>query len=294
MHPGFLTMLKKLDKNKVVTTFSTNGTLITDSLAQEISTLRYLGNINISIDSTDADGYSRLRGGNFSKAIDGVKFLSNYRSRLTVSSILLKSNIDDLMHLPEILSKTRVKKWVIQSLKSNDADVNKDNVFYTDEIAEKLNKITLNAKKHNVSLSLYQRERVQADITTTAKNNFISAAEQGMTKNCVIPWVWPFINKDGLVFPCCYLSDKADAIMGDIKEEPLEAIWNGPKFEEYRKSLMLLDGRSMPAHCTTCTETETTKHHRAAENTISWQLYIKKFELHQTLRKFRYRTLWKI
>jgi len=290
MHPEFLFLMKKLDDNKIVTTFSTNGTLITDYHAKEISKLRYLGNVNISIDSVDAVGYKKLRGGSIEQAIEGAGLLRKYRSRLSVSTILLKSNIDHLIHFPGTLAKIGIKKWVLQSLKSTDAEVNKDNVFYTDEVAGILNSIYEEAKKNSIKLIIYQPERLQADISAGNINAFFSRPEKGMTRNCVMPWLYPFINKDGLVFPCCYLSQSANAIMGDINNESIEDIWNGTNFQEYRKSLMLADDRSLPAPCISCAEAKLTKQHMATGSKPAWYWFLKKFEMHQSLRKIRYRT----
>lgn len=55
-------------------------------------------------------------------------------------------------------------------------------------------------------------------------------------------WLWsnPHIKQDGTVVPCCQDVDGALAI-GNVRDQPLKAIWNGPKMRALRQ--MHIDGR---------------------------------------------------
>jgi radical SAM protein with 4Fe4S-binding SPASM domain len=64
---------------------------------------------------------------------------------------------------------------------------------------------------------------------------------------CLKPWSSVFIEPDGEVRPCCYLSP----VLGDIYSEDFRAIWNGEKAQALR--MRMVDGN--PPHlCRECYE----------------------------------------
>jgi len=60
---------------------------------------------------------------------------------------------------------------------------------------------------------------------------------------------------DGLVVSCCF--DKDARQLGDLKQNSFDEIWQGEKYQEFRKSI--LRGRSEIDICSNCTEGATTK-----------------------------------
>jgi MoaA/NifB/PqqE/SkfB family radical SAM enzyme len=63
---------------------------------------------------------------------------------------------------------------------------------------------------------------------------------------CTEPWTTCFIRYDGKIFPCC--SAQGNPI-GDLAEEELMSIWNGPQFQNLRGTI--LKGR-IPDLCANC------------------------------------------
>ena len=55
------------------------------------------------------------------------------------------------------------------------------------------------------------------------------------------------VTPDGDVFPCCRGPESLR--MGNIKDEPFEEIWNGEKFQSFRKKMF--EGK-YPAVCASC------------------------------------------
>ena len=43
-------------------------------------------------------------------------------------------------------------------------------------------------------------------------------------KDCHYPWTWLMVTSDGNVRPCCF----ATGILGNLEEQSMEEIWNGP------------------------------------------------------------------
>jgi radical SAM protein with 4Fe4S-binding SPASM domain len=70
----------------------------------------------------------------------------------------------------------------------------------------------------------------------------------GKFKVCPMPWFFVGIDYNGWVVPCCHWLSEP---MGNIFEEPIETIWNGPKYIALRK-LMLKGGRHAHDYCAKC------------------------------------------
>ena len=51
---------------------------------------------------------------------------------------------------------------------------------------------------------------------------------------CEYPWLSLTVMADGNVVPCTQISNN-EIVLGNVNENTLEEIWNGPKYEELRK-----------------------------------------------------------
>jgi radical SAM protein with 4Fe4S-binding SPASM domain len=68
---------------------------------------------------------------------------------------------------------------------------------------------------------------------------------------CHFPWYYPVVNWDGRVFFCCAACHD-DAVIGDLNDASLYAIWHGAAINEIRQAH--LDGRfSANSTCSRCT-----------------------------------------
>ena len=55
--------------------------------------------------------------------------------------------------------------------------------------------------------------------------------EQGpRVKACNDPWEFVYVRANGDVLPCCHSLHR----MGNVNEQPLDAIWNGPRYRSFR------------------------------------------------------------
>ena len=61
-------------------------------------------------------------------------------------------------------------------------------------------------------------------------------AEIHETGPCLVPWFSTYITATGKVLPCCYLTDEQH-VLGNVFEEDFAKIWNGPRYQEFRRQL---------------------------------------------------------
>jgi radical SAM protein with 4Fe4S-binding SPASM domain len=249
-NPKFIDHLKDIDRMGVATSFSTNGTALTESIAEALSGLKHLDSINVSVDSPDPDIYHKIRGGDLNRTIRGLKFLIDNIDRpekITISSVVMRSNLLSLTELPKFLSNMGLKKLILQKFVEWNPDNNEEGLINKANLKKIIENIEFTCKNLNIGL----------EVVPALKNDLIEPSTQEdievsnskcVTKQCYLPWEIPFINREGLVFPCCFTSH--EYMMGDLKENSFDEIWTGDRFQTFRKNL--LDGVSMPSICRNC------------------------------------------
>lgn len=264
MNPNFLPLLKELNQAKVSMGMSTNGTLLTKALARELDELEHLVHINFSIDSPEEEGYHYIRGGSVEKALKGLKNLMEVikdPNRVTVSSVLMTHNMKDLVHFPAVLAELGVRNLVLQGLMDYNASCSEDQLHHKRELFGYLDEIHQRCKEVGIEITLPMAERLKLErynLQKAIRCFHATDMESGETRQCIVPWEIPFIDREGRVFPCCTASGDVTAVMGDLRHESWDDIWNGQRFREFRKRLLY--GTSISSVCQGCNSASRGKH----------------------------------
>jgi radical SAM protein with 4Fe4S-binding SPASM domain len=258
VHKGCLPLLRQLDAEGIAISIVTNGMAITPKTAAELSAIRGLYHINVSIDSPDPAAYQAIRGADVSKALAGLRNLMeaiDNRERVSVSSVVTAENIATLPGFPPILAELGVRYYVLQELinyvdESSDLDPIQLSEFprYIEAIRARCAEtgvIFQSTIPERLHLALHDNERLHDSFYD---DSFLSADQ---ARQCNLPWEIPYIDKDGLVYPCCYAATQGTAILGDLKREPMAEVWAGAEYQRFRAGI--LDGRTTPEICRTCT-----------------------------------------
>jgi radical SAM protein with 4Fe4S-binding SPASM domain len=264
-HPQCMSFLQKLDSLGIRAGISTNGTLLTKSISEALAELQHLIHINISIDSPDPEIYHEIRGGQLEKALKGVENLMSVIDdpvKVTVSSVAMNSNIESLAAFPPLLSKLGVKKYILQGLVDLTPELQHEHLLHQKGVSEHFAKIKEACAEAGVELLFILPGRLNLELEDPSealrKYYGQGALPKDWTRQCCVPWELPFVDKDGRIFPCCYAATRHTAIMGDLREESLEGIWYGEKYQEFRRNI--LDSRRTPAVCRDCTVVPLGKH----------------------------------
>ena len=264
LNPRCLDYLRELDREAIHTTLTTNGTLVTPAIAAELAALTHLDTVNVSIDSPDPAIYRAIRGGLVEKALTGVGHLAAAltRSQVTVSSVMMRTSIESLMAFPARLAALGVRTYVLQGLVDYTPGLEPEETHWRDGLAADVARLREACERAGVSVVFELPERVAAEVRDPADLLRAPAAAQRPsetdTKQCFAPWDVPVIDKDGKIFPCCYAVSRATAIMGDLNETSANSIWQGERFEAFRAGIV--DGRTMPDICRSCTVVPTGPH----------------------------------
>jgi radical SAM protein with 4Fe4S-binding SPASM domain len=72
------------------------------------------------------------------------------------------------------------------------------------------------------------------------QNNYFGGCSKNMNETfCILPWLHLYVHTDGNVFPCCTSwAGKDSAVLGSIKSESLEHIFNTDKIKQLRLDML--------------------------------------------------------
>ncbi len=260
-NPRCLELLQQLNDEGIRTTFVTNGIALKPAIARRLANLPFLVHINVSIDSPDAASYRRIRGGSLSRALRGLANLVEAMpdtSRITVSSVAMRENVATLADFPSMLAELGITTYIVQGL--NDyTDFSKDQALLkVDELSADLHRLRAACDRWGVRLQLTTPERTAAEAhhNTRTLGKYYPLGEDGVpqTRQCMIPWESPYIDKDGRVFPCCIAGSSGQSPVGQLGDPALGTlgeIWVGDAFQGFRKAI--LDADTTPEVCKHCT-----------------------------------------
>ena len=229
LHPEFLDLVKYAADKGIYTATSTNAHYLSDDNARR-TVASGLDRLIISLDGTTQEVYQQYRvGGKLEKVLEGTRNVVRWRQKLKSST-------------PRIIFQflvVRPNEHQIDEARQLAAALGVDDVWFK----------TAQIYDHQYgsplipTIDYYSRYQNNANGTWSLKNQLIDHCWK-MWHSCVITW-------DGLVVPCCFDKD-AEYRQGDLKTETFRQLWRGPKYQQFRNSL--LRGRDQIEMCRNCSE----------------------------------------
>lgn len=208
--------VKALKKNKLaeVVQITTNGSLLTEQMSRELVDAG-LDGITFSIYGLDDEAYMEFTSTqvSFDRLVDNIRFFYSVRGRCKVHVKIVGNYFDE------------AQKKEFLNLFEDIADT-----YYIDNAANSWPDLTT--------------------VKDTGDKHIYGILEAGVERICPQPFYQMIIHSDGMVSPCCVDYDKK-VIMGDVRKESLKEIWNGQRYRELRKKLLLgnLDGEIRCKNC---------------------------------------------
>lgn len=213
-----------IDKVTVIT----NGTLITDEIAETLSKLDT--EIQVSLDGARKETHESIRGrGTYQKTIEGIRKLVKAGARCRTAMTIMKRNMDEMyeiaelsksmgvnvLHFPVLQNKGRAK-----NIQSEDGLEEEDYVT----IFKRLQKISTRA-----NIYVTTEEAFHSKVEKVSKIDLCGAGSSIIS-----------IAADGKVYPCpgCH---EEEFCAGNIREQSLENIWRTSEIFKKFRSLSVLD-----------------------------------------------------
>lgn len=229
LHKDIFKFIKILKVNHIHSIISTNGMLISQSIAEKLI-LSGLNTLIVSVDGTTNETYKKYRvGGDLNTVLKGISFLIEARKRLKkhkpyiiVQFLVTADNEHQIKEIKQLVKNLGVDKLHLKTVQLYDYK-------HGHKLMPKNNK--------------YSRYKQQTDGTYKVKSKMQNKCKR-MWTSCVFTW-------DGWVVPCCFDKD-ADNKMGNISKENFSKIWLGSKYTQFRKQLK--KHRTSISICRNCTE----------------------------------------
>ena len=229
LNPDFLDMVDYASGQKIYTTTSTNAHYL-DIENAERTVKSGLDRLIISLDGVTQETYEQYRiGGKLDKVLEGTRNILKAKKKVNSKTpfvrfqfLVVKPNEHEIERAKQLAKEIGVDEIV----------------FKTAQIYDYKNGSSLIPEN-----TKYSRYKKLLDGTFAMKNPLKNECWK-MWHSCVVTW-------DGLLVPCCFDKD-AKHVLGDLKENTFNEVWQGEKYVGLRQSI--IKNRKGIDICTNCTE----------------------------------------
>lgn len=218
----------------------TNGTLITEEMAEFIASTKRCDYIQVSIDGSMSETHDTFRGqGSFMRAIKGVRCLQKYGNPTTVRVTIHKENIDDLENIAKLL----LDDIGLSSFSTNSAS-------YLGLCRQNAEDLVLNLQEQSEAMEILHelQKKYEGKIIAQAGpianerawRRMVDAKAKGLDRlqsggyltSCGGIMSKLAVRADGVIVPCCHL---AHIELGRINKDDLQWVWlHHPELERLR------------------------------------------------------------
>jgi radical SAM protein with 4Fe4S-binding SPASM domain len=203
MNPNQELYIDYCEKHGITTRMSINPLLLTEERSKKLLKSN-LAELYISLDGGDDESYKAIRGqaADYAKAIENIKRFAQLKTEMgkktpyvLIGMVLMGSTENNVENFEKMWDIPGVDERVIKKFSSFGAN---------EDIAE----------------------------LGTTEGKEILFKEKPYP--CYKPWKNFTVTWDGKVVPCCYDYDKL-YVIGDLKEESLDQIWNNQRMQDLRR-----------------------------------------------------------
>ncbi|MBU1864573.1 MAG: radical SAM protein [Candidatus Omnitrophica bacterium] len=220
----FLEIVHYCSHNDICSTMTTNGSLITKHVANELAKNQVAG-VTVSLDGSKPQTHDKLRGvsGTYRKVLNAIEYLQG-KVPLQINTTILDDNIDEILELADFAYKNKIPISFQGVINIIDGAYRKDRMYdfendsylfpkdiqkacyVIDELSKRKKKykhfiMNSNGQLHRLKC-YYQHSLAIEKRTCESQNNHL------------------FIYSDGSLSPCCFYKN-----FGNLKEKSFIDIW---------------------------------------------------------------------
>lgn len=243
INPEAQAMIKWAGQRGIRVIFTTNGTLLTARVAQTLITSN-VRQITVSVDGAIPATYSFIRRGSTLRVvIKNIKRLAEMRAsvkattpRIRLAIVLTRHNVSelpDLIDLARQCSADTVTCAALKPIVPALADWVPEGSVVQRSVVEAANRAATLGIEFECEVALPVMPQDEKISTRSI---------------CAWPWLSAMVTADGYITPCCYVTDPRVYNLGHIRDKPFTIIWEGPRYQDFRRRLREGDTTNLPCH----------------------------------------------
>jgi MoaA/NifB/PqqE/SkfB family radical SAM enzyme len=246
LHPRFFDMVEYAVARGVRVSVNTNLTLLTPAKAERAATCG-LAAIYVSVDGATAETYERIRVDarfailerNVARLLEALA-RHDAATKVQITAVAMRDNLDELAEIVALTARWGIGTLSVQHLchdfgeSTLPAQYAPMRAFVADQtlvgvdeahVARAFGAARAVAKERGVALRLPRVRPVEHAPDTPGRSR------------CDWPWRGPYVAYDGTAMPCCMVATPDRAALGNAVRDGVEAVWNGPAYEDFRARL---------------------------------------------------------
>jgi len=244
----FLIIINKIKKENLNVKIATNGTLITEKIAMQLSNLLNpkTDSIQISLDGSNSKINDQIRGnGAFKKTINGIRICKNIGLKYSINTTLMNENISDIFNIYKLIHKIGgADKFSFFTLMKVGRGKHQNFEFLEEGIRQynKIKDFEKKVKKPSV-IGYLGYEKHLPEYGKIADKVFANNLPQVRNRNSAAISSMD-IDCDGSVYPSSFLQ-LAELNAGNIKSKSLNQLWNTSKWKTLREDSNKISGKCL-------------------------------------------------
>ena len=256
-------IIRWLKEKGIYVLFNSNGTLINKRWREALVECA-LDEIRLSLDAATPETFARVRGKPLFdiiiRNIKGLTALKAERDSLTpLVSLWLTGLRETLNELPDFIrlahslgiERVYLQRLVYWEGNSDDQMARPEQSLFNslgDEEEELIRSAECLARSLGISF--------EASGATTPSASLLAEAQEQPWSACMRPWTLMYISARGSAFPCCIApfstADLSQLSLGNAFTQDLASIWNGKRYQEFRRRLLSAEPPECCKGCGAC------------------------------------------
>ncbi|MHA1276367.1 MAG: radical SAM/SPASM domain-containing protein [Candidatus Helarchaeota archaeon] len=275
LRKDFNEIIHRLDELNISTTVITNGVFLTEDIAHTLISTDTT--IILSVDGSNEEIYAKIRGrtGLFNTIIGNIEKLVALRNKhkkgfISMHFVIQKYNLTDILDFYELaksLSVDTISYGIVHGphILETGVGFTQDDYPFLVEQLKKLIQLKQTEDKTNIELRKEFYAIVNGEITPEMVQSglLVKKLFEQNPIPCLSLNYWALIDAFGDVYPCCYAyfdnlgfetaqSLRSRLCFGNVHQNKFQEIWDGKKFNSFRKAMNPVNITAYPKVCGNC------------------------------------------
>lgn len=274
LRKDFEVLLNYLNHTGISVTLITNGTYLPRSTAELLASTN--ATVIFSVDGSNQNIYSSIRGRDFfDKVLDNIRRMvevkaQSQKSKIVMHFVAQKANVSDMISYYNLCKALEVD--VVSFSIAHGPHVAEHNIGIDKSCIEVFKKNIVELEDYNKNQekpTILIRDIIRECVTDNIPLSDVMMGMPMLTKfkekpvPCLAASYWALIDAWGDVYPCCYVyydnssysrykKERTKFCLGNICEQKFIKIWEGEKFNRFRKLMNPVNIEEFPMVCGQC------------------------------------------